>query len=202
MTGNSSFDLYFGKCSVVYEGRASSRLDEGERITLVRPSVVTVHALDDRVNPINYMKEATTTVEDETITAVRSNPDEKLVVDFSRLDKQITYDASDDASLNLTGTEDELQERLYNNPSMINPDFKSHSREYLTGAGPVDIKGDIDGTVTLVEVKKHADISAVSQLARYLKANNSSKGIIASHSINKSVKQTLTEYPNIEYVQV
>jgi len=190
-------EVYLGECKVDYDGRASSHLPLGDRLVMIRPEVVTVHSLDDRVNPVNYMQEANTIIEDNTIISTRSNPEESLTITFSRIDKHVVYDGSDEAELSLTGTEDELQEELHSSPELIDTMFISHEREYDTGAGPVDIRGELNGEECLVEVKKNATVSAVSQLSRYLKADNTNKGIIASHTITETAEKTLNNYDNI-----
>lgn len=194
--------LYLGTCEVDYDGRASSHLPSGDRLVLIQPNVVTVHALDDKVNPVNYMKDARTVIEDNIIIATRANPDESLEVNFSSIDRVIEYDGSDEAELSLTGTEEELQETLHESPSMISDEFVSFEREYNTGAGPVDIRGSLDDEECLVEVKKTATVSAVSQLARYLKADNTDKGIIASYQITDTAQQTLDDYDNMSWSKV
>jgi RecB family endonuclease NucS len=198
----TNIKLYLGECTVDYEGRAESHLAKGDRLVLIQPSVVTVHSLDEKVNPVNYMKDAHTVINNNKIVSTRSNPNESLIIKFSRIDKQVEYTGSDDAELELTRTEAELQEKLHNNPENLHPDFISHEREYKTGAGPVDIRGEIRGEPYLVEVKKNADVSAISQLARYLKADDTVNGIIASHEITATAAQTLNDYDNIIWRKV
>lgn len=198
----TNIKLYLGECTVDYEGRAESHLAKGDRLVLIQPNVVTVHSLDEKITPVNYMKDAHTVIHNNKIVSTRSNPNESLVIKFSRIDKQVEYTGSDDAELELTRTEAELQEKLHNNPENIHPDFTSHEREYETGAGPVDIRGEIRGESYLVEVKKNADVSAISQLARYLKADNTVNGIIASHEITETAAQNLNDYENIIWRKV
>jgi RecB family endonuclease NucS len=194
--------LYLGTCTVDYDGRASSHLPPGDRLVLIQPNVVTVHALDNKVNPVNYMKDCHTTINNNKITATRTNPDESLEIQLSTIDRVIEYDGSDEAQLSLTGTEEELQEELHYSPDMIDDNFVSVEREYYTGAGPVDIRGRLNGEKCLVEVKKTATVSAVSQLSRYLKADNTTKGIIASYEITNTANQTLDNYDNISWSKV
>jgi len=194
--------LYFGSCTVDYDGRASSYLAEGDRLVMIRPNVLTVHSLDDKINPVNYMQEANISIMDDTIIATRSNPSESIEVDFSRIDKRVMYSGSDEASLLMSGTEEELQKRLHLNASMVDDDFVSEEREYDTGAGRVDIKGLLDGEECLVEVKKTANMRAVGQLARYLKADDTDIGILASNNITGNAKELLYNYENIRWVGV
>jgi len=198
----TNIKLYLGECTVDYEGRAESHLPKGDRLVLIQPSVVTVHAVNEKVNPINYMKEAHTVINNNKIVSTRTNPNESLTINFSRIDKQIEYTGSDEAELELTRTEAELQERLHHNPENIHTDFISHEREYETGAGPVDIRGKINGERYLVEIKKNADVSAVSQLSRYLKSDDTKNGIIASYTITMKAENTITDYPNITWTKV
>lgn len=195
--------LYFGECTVDYDGRASSYLPSGDRLVLVRPNVVTVHSLDDKVNPVNYMQDANIDMTDDTIVATRNSPCESLEINFSRVDKRIDYYGSDEAELLMSETEDELQRRLYSNPSMIDGGFVSKEREYDTGAGCVDIRGLLDGEECLVEVKKTAGMSAVGQLARYLNVDDACIGILASNEISSKARVLLeNEYDDMMWRDV
>lgn len=194
--------LYLGTCEVDYDGRASSHLPAGDRLVLIQPNVLTVHALDDKVNPVNYMKDATTNINGTTIHSTRTNPNESLTVEFSNIDRIIEYNGSDEAELSLTGTEEELQKKLHESPSIIDDELISIEREYNTGAGPVDIRGELNDKPCLVEVNKTATVSAVSQLARYLRADNTNTGIIASYQITDTARKTLNNYNNITWSQV
>lgn len=194
--------LYFGECTVDYDGRASSYLPSGDRLVLIRPNTVTVHSLDDKVNPVNYMQDADIDITDGTILASRENPSERLEISFSCIDKKVTYNGSDEAELLMSETEEELQLKLYDNSRLIDDDFVCEEREYDTGAGRVDIMGFLDDEKCLVEVKKTASIQAISQLSRYLKADDSSIGIIASNEITSNGKELLKEYDDIMWKKV
>lgn len=195
--------LYFGECTVDYDGRASSYLPSGDRLVLVRPNVVTVHSLDDKVNPVNYMQDADINMTDDGIIATRNSPCESLEINFSRVDKKMDYYGSDEAELLMHETEDELQRRLYSNPSMIDDEFVSKKREYDTGAGHVDIRGELNDESCLVEVKKSADMSAVGQLARYLNVDDACVGILASTEISSKARGLLeNEYDDMMWRDV
>ena len=201
--------LLLGECVVEYDGRAASHLPAGERIIIVHENLVTVHSLDDTtVNPVNYMKDADVDVTSEDremeVVARRDSPSEVLEITFNRVDKSIEYDGVDGASLVMYDTEDELQEQLHENPSVITFDFESYEREYDTGAGRVDLRGELtlSNKECLVEVKKTAGIDAISQLSRYLKADNTDTGIIASHNITDNALELLEEYDNITWYEV
>jgi RecB family endonuclease NucS len=195
--------LYFGECTVDYDGRASSYLPSGDRLVLVRPNVVTVHSLDDKVNPVNYLQDADINMTDDTILATRNSPCESLEINFSRVDKKMDYYGSDEAELLMSETEDELQRRLYSEPSMIDDGFVSKEREYDTGAGHVDIRGELNDESCLVEVKKSADMSAVGQLARYLNVDDACMGILASTQISNKARSLLeNEYDDMVWREV
>lgn len=195
--------LYFGECTVDYDGRASSYLPSGDRLVLVRPNVVTVHSLDEKVNPVNYMQDADIDMTDDRILATRNSPCESLEINFSRVDKKMDYYGSDEAELLMSETEDELQRRLYSNPSIVDDEFVSKEREYDTGAGHVDIRGELNDESCLVEVKKSADMSAVGQLARYLNVDDACMGILASNKISNKARVLLeNEYDDMMWREV
>lgn len=70
----------------------------------------------------------------------------------------------DDATLDLAGSEDDLRDLIFNQPTHIEPEFRPHEREYETPAGPVDIWGhNSEGTPVILELKRRrVDPEAIS----------------------------------------
>lgn len=193
-------EAIFCTCEVDYEGRASSHLAKGERVLLIKGDTITVHKTDEGVNPINYMKDARISKDGDNIIAQRENPNERLEIKVSDTYETITYGSESTEELILTGTEKEFQEYLARHPDVIDTRYEHHQREYETGAGPVDLIGEINGVTTLVEVKKTADVSSVGQLSRYSHAidENNVRGILAyNHNISKKAKKLIKEYEKL-----
>ena len=79
----------------------------------------------------------------------------------------------------VSGTEKDMADMIFSNPSVIGDGFRPLSREEHTKFGFIDVFGyDKKNKLTVVECKRYrADFSAVSQLERYIERIKQSKGI-------------------------
>ncbi|MBI4141199.1 DUF91 domain-containing protein, partial [Candidatus Woesearchaeota archaeon] len=99
-------------------------------------------------------------------------------------------------------TEEDMSKMLYSNPELIELGFKPVSQEEQTKYGFIDVFGtDKDGVLTVVECKRYcADLSAVTQLRRYVEKIKESKGIdtvrgiIAAPKITDNAKNMLEDW--------
>jgi RecB family endonuclease NucS len=207
----------FGRCRVVYDGRASSTLDLGDRLVVLKPdSTVLVHT-DEGKQPVNWQPPASTSqyqahvVNDQLVVrSTRTNPPEELVVRFQRVTHATGYDVTDAATLTLTGTEEDLRQRILDDPSLLEPGFKPRATERETQAGAIDIYGeDADGAVVVVELKRRrVGPDAVSQLNRYVEAierdlhsDKPIRGILVAPSLTDTALELLVEY-DMEFVSL
>ena len=85
-----------------------------------------------------------------------------------------------------------MSNMLYANPELIEDGFKPVSREEQTKYGFIDVFGtDKNGVLTIVECKRYcADLSAVTQLRRYVEKMMVSKGITKVRGILAAPKIT------------
>ena len=167
----------FGTCTVDYRGRAASRLESGDRHVMVKPDgTVLVHSGGGH-QPVNWQPpgathEAYLDDGDLVLRSERSSPEEQLVVRFSRLRHVAAFDVRDPAELSLSGTHDDLVERLLADPGLLEPGFQPVETERRTSAGAIDVYGeDAEGRPVVVEVKRsRVGPDAVGQLRRYVDA--------------------------------
>jgi Predicted nuclease of the RecB family len=116
--------LIVATCSVDYDGRARSRLGEGDRVIIIKPDgAVLVHRPYGSL-PVNYQPEGSTVsvrVEEEglVITAVRSKPAERLTIRVSRVAHLVVAEMKDDAKFEMWGSEDELRDAIARNPELF-----------------------------------------------------------------------------------
>ena len=102
----------------------------------------------------------------------------------------------------LKGSEKDMAEKIYNNPDLIEPNFKPLTREEHTKYGFIDVFGyDKSNTLVIVECKRYtATLDAVTQLRRYVEKIKSSKGldkvrgILAAPNISPNAKQMLEDW--------
>lgn len=185
------------KCSVKYSGRAESYLAEGDRIVLIKAdNTLLVHQPTGN-NPINYMKSNTAhelVLEEGKVVLKARNQIQKESMDiiFNKIYFFNSYKLEDGQNILITGTEADMANMIYDNPEKIEAGFKPVSQEEQTKYGFIDVLGvDKDGILTVVECKRYcADLSAVTQLRRYVEKLMVSKGISKVRGILAAPKIT------------
>ena len=198
----------FANCSVSYNGRAQSFLDAGDRLIVIKSdNTILVHQPAGNV-PINYMKAGTHfEVEGSVIHAYNSK--EYLDVELHEVYSILNRELKDGKELELQGSERQMSDMIYDNPSCIGEGFKPLSREEHTKYGFIDVFGyDSKNNLTIIECKRFtATLDAVTQLRRYVEKMESVKGvkgvrgIIAAPSISSNAMQMLKDY-GYEYRKV
>lgn len=202
----------FGRCRVDYDGRASSTLDDGDRLVILKPDGSVLVHTEEGQQPVNWQppgctQEATVT-DGLRITSYRENPSEELVVDFEFVAHVVAYDVTDEHELSLRGTEADMRERILSDPAVLETGFEPRATERETPAGAVDIYGvDRDGNAVVVELKRRrVGPDAVSQLNRYvgalkrdLHAEMTVRGILVAPSVTDRAQQLLDRH-GLEFV--
>lgn len=163
-------------CSVIYTGRGDTKLPRAVRALIVKSDgSVSVHN-DRGTKPLNYMgKDCALTITSEEDYDMWSfdTRKESLQVKMYQIysDSLLPLERSPEDVLERDGTESQLQEWIAANPECVGEGFTFVSREYPTGAGPVDIlMKDAEGVFVAVEVKRVAMLGAVDQVSRYVEA--------------------------------
>jgi RecB family endonuclease NucS len=166
-----------GRCRVAYDGRAASTLGPGDRLIVLKPDGTALVHTDEGHQPVNWQPPGSThevgVVDGEVrIESHRTGPEEELRVTFEAIEHVATVDVTDPEDLSLSGTEDDLRERVLANPDLIEPGFEPLATERSTPAGAVDIYGEDEaGRAVVVELKRRrVGPDAVGQLDRYVQA--------------------------------
>ncbi len=167
--------LVVGNCWVDYEGRASSKLDPGERIVLFKSDgSALVHRPRDYA-PVNWQPPGslfrTKLMEDRLLVRVfRRKESEVLEVYFDRVILVAVLNIVDAGEFYLHASEEDMKQAIMIQPSLLEKGFRPITAEKPVEPGFIDILG-VDGrnVLTVVEIKrKAADKEAVLQLKRYL----------------------------------
>lgn len=171
-----SMRIIVARVTAIYSGRGETVLPMGKRAVIIKDdNSVSIHN-DKSIKPLNYMKEA---VIQESIN---DNGEKVLLFDANREYLQVTLHEvysefssvlmnNNEPGLERDGTENHLQEWLYNNPWVFGENYTSIAREYATGNGPVDLLITTpEGIPIAVEVKRTATMNAIDQVRRYVEA--------------------------------
>ncbi len=164
-----------GNCTVDYDGRASSKLELGERLVIFKPDgSALVHRPKD-YSPVNWQPSGsifhTKLVKDELVIRVfRRKERESMVISFKDLSMVSVLDLIDTGEFNLYASEKDMQEALLFKPHMLEPGFRPITKEMAVDPGFIDIIGyDAEGRLTVVEIKRvKGNKKAVEQLKKYM----------------------------------
>ena len=192
--------LVVARCSVKYEGRLESRLDEATRLIMVKADgCVAIHADGGAYKPLNWMNAPNELVESNDEWIVTNTKGETLTISLHEVFLDTSHELGEDPGLNKDGVEAHLQELLAALPDAIEEGLTLIRREYPTAIGPVDLLcRDREGRTVAIEVKRRGEIDGVEQLGRYLEylAKDSSlgelRGIFVAQVIKPQAKTLAT----------
>jgi RecB family endonuclease NucS len=195
--------IAIGNCSVEYEGRASSKLEFGERIVIIKEDgSVLVHRPTD-YSPVNWQPPGglfqTEVVKDKLkIRAIRLKPNESITIIFDKIYLLVTLSLIDEGEFSLYASEEDMQKAILANPSLIEPGFRPITYEKRVEPGFVDVYGvDQNGKFVVVEIKrKTATKDAVLQLQKYIESikgmvQRDVRGILVAPDVAKGVQPLL-----------
>ena len=192
-----------GNCRVDYRGRASSRLEAGERIVIVKDDGSVLVHRPSGYEPVNWQPpgcELSTRVADNVleIRAVRRQPKEAVHIYFDYIYLAAALSLADKGEFSLYASEEDMQQAILVQPRLIEEGFTPISYEKHVKPGFVDVYGsDGKGRFVVVEIKrKTAGKEAALQLAKYVEAirgtvNREVRGILAAPNIAKGVQRLL-----------
>ncbi len=193
-------------CEIHYSGRAESFLGSGDRLIVIKADKTLLIHQPSGSNPINYMKEGTSYAlvneGDNLVLHCHNIPlKEYLDVFISKVYSFQQLQLEDSAKIQLVGSERDMSDMIYDNPSLIEPGFRPLSREEHTKYGFIDVFGyDKSNILVVIECKRYtADLKAVDQLQRYvtkirqLRGLDKVRGIIAAPEISPNTLQMLKD---------
>lgn len=192
-----------GELEVVYQGRAASMAEAGDRFVIVKPDgSLQVHG-PRGVKPVNWQPRTdhlSADLEDGAVIlhAERRSPAEVVRVRVLSCALASALSLTDDALFLLQGTEAEMQAALARWPELIEDGLKVLDRELLVGVGGIDLYArDAQGRFVVVELKRgRAGHEAVHQLSRYVEQVRTQvpgevRGILAAPAATAPALQVL-----------
>lgn len=211
-----------GRCTVSYEGRASSETGSGTRHLILKPDgTLLVHDRDGH-RPVNWLPpggdlECRVAGGDDpdgaedgelVVEGVRDGPDERVVVRFTAIHQAASLPVEPAPAPDVSGTEADLKQRVLDRPDLVEAGFRPLATERQTPAGAVDVYGRDDrGRTVVLELKRRrAGPDAVGQLERYvtalrrdLHADAAVRGILVAPSVTERASALLEE-KGLEFV--
>jgi RecB family endonuclease NucS len=173
-----------GNCLVRYEGRAASKLSEGDRLVVIKPDGTFLVHQGKGMAAINYQGpgakvKAEASGSELIVVAERSKPlRETIEVHFKRVEFARAFAMRDDSKLKLYGSERELAKLLAQDLHLIERGLVPVQEESSLPKGAIDILArDALGHLVVIELKRRdAGLDSVTQLARYVAELRKRKG--------------------------
>jgi len=202
-----------GMCRVDYEGRASSKLEPGERVVLFKPDgSALVHRPRD-YSPVNWQPAGslfrTRLNEDGLVIRVyRRKEHETMEVTFTDVALVAVLDLVDAGEFSLYASEKDMQEAILYRPELLEEGFRPVTKEMPVDPGFIDIVGvDRENRLTVVEIKRvKAGKDAVNQLRKYMGVidmdeDRPVRAILVAPELAKGAERLLKSY-GYEYRQL
>ena len=195
--------ILVGNCRVDYRGRASSKLEPGERIVVIKEDGSVLVHRPMGYEPVNWQPPGclfqTRAIDGVLrIRTFRRSPSESVRISFDRVYLLSALSLIDRGEFFLYASEEDMQKAILLEPSVIEPGFEPIAYEKRVEPGFVDVYGtDKDGKFVIVEIKrKTAGREAALQLARYVESvratvNREVRGVLAAPRVAKGVQRLL-----------
>lgn len=195
--------VVIGECSVDYQGRATSKLEAGERIVIIKEDGSVLIHRPTGYDPVNWQPPGCLfqiEVVDEVlkIRAVRLRPAESVRLTFNNIYMILVLNLLDKGEFSLFASEEDMQKAILREPSIVEPGLKLISYEKKVDPGFIDIYAiDRAGRLVVVEIKRRtAGRKAALQLAKYIShvgtPNREVRGILVAPRLAKGVQRVLT----------
>ena len=206
--------LLIGDCRVDYEGRASSTLGWGERITVVKQDGSVLVHRPTGYEPVNWQPPkcvVNVRLDDSALvlTANRQQPKETVFIEFREVSLATTGVLADTGEFALHVTEEQMKQAILVAPHLVEEGMKPLEQEKNLGdAGFTDIIAeDGNGNLVIVEIKRvAASRDAVMQLQRYLdtlrkRIDRPIRGLVVAPELKRNA-QPLLDSLKLEFVRL
>jgi RecB family endonuclease NucS len=196
--------ILVGNCWVDYKGRASSKLEPGERIIMIKEDGSVLVHRPFGYEPVNWQPagclfQTRAAGEVLRVRAIRRKPSESVKISFDRVYLLSVMSLIDRGDFSLHASESDMQRAILLDPSLFEEGFEPVSYEKKVEPGFVDVYGvDRDGRLVVVELKRRtAGRDAALQLAKYVDfiktmAHREIRGVLVAPRLAKGVQVLLT----------
>ncbi|MGA2626860.1 MAG: endonuclease NucS [Candidatus Bathyarchaeia archaeon] len=209
-----SLAIIVGNCRVDYEGRASSTLEWGERIAMIKQDGSVLVHRPTGYEPVNWQPPkcmVSLRFDNGTlvVNASRPQPKETVSIEFKEIALVATGKLVDSGEFALHVTEEQMKQAILTAPALVEEGLKPLQQEKSLGeAGFTDIFAeDKEGNLVVVEIKRvAASKDAVMQLQRYLdtlrkRINRPIRGLVVAPELRKNAQPPLNTL-KLEFVRL
>jgi len=209
-----SLVIIIGDCRVDYEGRASSTLEWGERIAMIKEDGSVLVHRPTGYEPVNWQPPKcmmSLKLDDGAlvVNASRPQPKETVSIEFKTISLVATGKLADSGEFALHVTEEQMKQAILTAPDLVEAGLKPLQQEKSLGeAGFTDIFAeDKQGNLVVVEIKRvPASKDAVMQLQRYLdtlrkRISRPIRGLVVAPELRKNAQPSLNTL-KLEFVRL
>lgn len=209
-----SLVIIIGDCRVDYEGRASSTLEWGERIAMIKEDGSVLVHRPTGYEPVNWQPPKcmmSLKLDDGAlvVNASRPQPKETVSIEFKTISLVATGKLADSGEFALHVTEEQMKQAILTAPDLVEAGLKPLQQEKSLGeAGFTDIFAeDKEGNLVVVEIKRvPASKDAVMQLQRYLdtlrkRISRPIRGLVVAPELRKNAQPSLNTL-KLEFVRL
>jgi hypothetical protein len=198
--------LIAGKCTVEYDGRASSSLQSGERVIFIKSDGAALVHRPREYSPVNWQPPGsifkTKLNEDNlSIRIYRRKERESMDIKFSNIVMLAVLDLVDTGEFTMWATESDMQEAILYKPELLEAGFRPITKELSIDPGFIDILGnDNEDNLVVVEIKRvKASKDSVEQLKKYMEVidldeNRLVRAIIVAPDIADNALELIHNY--------
>jgi len=170
------------KCSIDYNGRASSKAGEAWRLIIIKPDGSLLVHSNEGYQPLNWQPPGSRIYfSGRQIIAIRHRPHEVLKINIHDV-AWVEVAIANEGDFRLQGTHEDVKEWVVKNLPRVTGCQNARlvgTEVPLNGHGVADVVADCGGTRVVIEVKRGiVDLNAVSQLKRYVDALPNAKGVL------------------------
>jgi len=195
--------IMIANCWVDYQGRASSRLEPGERILIIKEDGSLLVHRSVGYEPVNWQPPGCvfrTNISDNVLNlrAVRRKPRESLKIYIDKIHLISVLSLVDKGAFSLYASEEDMQRAILIQPSLVEEGLKPITYEKKVEPGFIDVYGiDREGRMVVIEIKRRtAGKEAALQLEKYVQSlkkvvNREVRGILAAPGVAKGVQRLL-----------
>lgn len=195
--------IMIANCWVDYQGRASSRLEPGERILIIKEDGSLLVHRSVGYEPVNWQPPGCvfrTNISDNVLNlrAVRRKPRESLKIYIEKIYLISVLNLIDKGAFSLYASEEDMQRAILIQPSLVEEGLKPITYEKKVEPGFIDVYGiDREGRMVVIEIKRRtAGKEAALQLEKYVQSlkkvvNREVRGILAAPGVAKGVQRLL-----------